>query len=462
MRYNVEMPASSSCGNLPNRTLFIGDNLPIMRGMESGSVDLIYLDPPFNSNRRYVAPMDSKVAGQRFKDTWVMDDTKEDEHLLLISGHQPIYDLISALAKVNKESWKAYLVYMAARLAEMRRILRPGGSIYCHCDPTMSHGLKLLMDAIFGIKNFRNEIVWSYHRFSRQSGRSFARMHDVILFYTAGSGGVYNHLFVDKRDSDPSIQKGFVVRRKDKKVLVYDREKFNRAADELGVDGYRILDHSGGKVKMGTVWDIPFIHSLSKERVGWKTQKPLALLERIILASSNKGDVVFDPFCGCATACVAAERLDRRWIGIDLSPELRKAMHDRMVGPRSLGEDFAESWNKTRFVEIRGESDLPRRDDVEEIDKKRHKPFLYKKQKALCNGCRRRLEITEMEIDRITPGVRGGRYTADNVQLLCGRCNRRKRGGSMSELLQKNAEETALHLYEWMRRDVFERDSDSE
>lgn len=168
--------------NWRNRTLWTGDNLPILRGMNAASVDLIYLDPPFNSNADYAAPIGSRAAGAEFSDTWTLSDVDAEWINLIEAKHPRVYRVLLA---AMTDGDKSYLAYMAARLLELRRVLKPAGSIYVHCDPTMSPYLRLLMDAIFGRRNFQNEVIWSYRRWPAKQKR-FQRMHDVLLFYTGG------------------------------------------------------------------------------------------------------------------------------------------------------------------------------------------------------------------------------------------------------------------------------------
>ena len=167
-----------------NRTLFTSDNLPILRGMNSDSVDLIYLDPPFNSNKHYSAPVGSEAAGASFKDAWTLSDEDEAWHAALKSHHPKLYAVIHAVGMIGSKGDKSYLIYMAVRLLELRRILKDTGSIYLHVDPTMSHSVKLTMDALFGKKNFHNEIVWHYYNKFGAGSRVFGRNYDQILFYS--------------------------------------------------------------------------------------------------------------------------------------------------------------------------------------------------------------------------------------------------------------------------------------
>ncbi|MDD9815344.1 MAG: site-specific DNA-methyltransferase, partial [Gammaproteobacteria bacterium] len=289
---------------IPNRTIFTRDNLEVMRGMDSDSVDLIYLDPPFNKKKQFQAPIGSEAAGAAFKDWWVMDDIKEEWVLELRLHYPHIADFIKVAGSMGATSNTPYLLYMAPRLLEMRRVLKPAGSIYLHCDPTMSHYLKILMDRIFGEKNFRNEIVWCYSGGGGTKKR-FARKHDIILFYTKSGKYNFNHAatrvpYTEGGGTATAQAKGAVMSKK------------------IGSSTHQWEPDSRGKVPEDH-WHIPFINPMAKERTGYPTQKPLAVLEKIIGASSDKGDLVLDPFCGCATTLVAAEILNRRWIGIDVA-----------------------------------------------------------------------------------------------------------------------------------------------
>ena len=177
--------------NWKNRTIWTGDNLPIMRGMNSECVDLIYLDPPFNSNKTYEAPIGSQAAGAAFKDSWALNDLDEAWHGELAEQEPALYTIIDAAGIAHGKGMKSYLIMMGVRLLEMRRILKPTGSIYLHCDPTASHYLKLLMDAVFGMGRFRNEIVWHYRRWTGKAKR-FQRLHDLILFYSKANDHIFN------------------------------------------------------------------------------------------------------------------------------------------------------------------------------------------------------------------------------------------------------------------------------
>ena len=177
--------------NWQNRTMWTGDNLDIMRGMNSETVDLIYLDPPFNSNRNYSAPIGSQAAGAAFKDTWTLSDVDEAWHGEVADREPGVYEAINASGVTHGKGMKSYLIMMAVRLLQMRRLLKPTGSLYLHCDPTASHYLKVLMDAVFGRDNFRNEIVWCYTGPSA-SRRNFPAKHDIVLRYVRGGGAGYS------------------------------------------------------------------------------------------------------------------------------------------------------------------------------------------------------------------------------------------------------------------------------
>ena len=287
--------------NWPNKTVFVGDNLHVMRGMNSESVDLIYLDPPFNSNRNYAAPVGSKAAEAAFKDTWTLDDVDVIEHDVFRDRERGLYTVIATARETHSKGMFSYLLMMAVRLLEMRRLLKPTGSIYLHCDPTASHYIKLVMDAVFGRKAFRNEIIWCYRKWSVGT-LQFVRNHDVILFYAVGEPNTFNVQTVPVGPGTLKRWKG-----KKQRAVFVDGVRQATATNEVATN------------PCPDWWNISILNPNAKERVGYPTQKPLALLDRIIKASSNEGDVVFDPFCGCATTMVSADSMGRRWVGCDLS-----------------------------------------------------------------------------------------------------------------------------------------------
>ena len=398
---------------IPNHTIFTGDNLDIMRGMDSASVDLIYLDPPFNSNRHYQAPIGSKAAGAQFKDAWTFEDTKEAWWGLIADKHPAIYKVIDAAGDVGNEGDKAYLIYMAMRLLEMHRVLKPTGSIYLHCDPTMSHSLKMVMDAIFGRKNFRNEIIWGY-RTGGISKQHFPRKHDILLLY----GG-------DKKPTHNTL-----------KERIYYQTNFMGTCEQ---------DEHGrwyADVFRRDVWDdenVKPVLNLSKERTGYPTQKPLALLRRVIEASSNAGDMVFDPFCGCATACIAAEELGRQWIGIDISSKAAELV--RIRAEKELTDLLG---SQKRIFAINHRRDIPVRADHLTPPSKDINHTLFGRQEGKCNGCDFSFPFHNFTRDHIVPRAKGGQDTDDNLQLLCGRCNSIKGIRPMEYLVAKLTDEGTI------------------
>ena len=388
--------------NIKSKTIFTGDNLPIMRGINSKSVDLIYLDPPFNSKANYAAPIGSKAAGAEFKDTWTLDDV-DNAWLDLIETKYPVLNRVIHAAMTNSD--KSYLIYMAARLLEMKRILKDTGSIYLHCDPTMSHYLKLVMDTIFGKQYFQNEIIWCYERGSRRKSQ-FGRKHDVIFFYSKTK----NYVF----DSD-AVR---IERRKTHMKVETDLEGRTWQVKKDAKSGkvYRYPTDVG--VLCPDWWiGIQQLNRNEKERLGYPTQKPLALLDRIIKASSNEGNVVFDPFCGCATTLVAADRLQREWIGIDISAKAAELVVERIRDDQGLFED------------IIARDDIPNRTDLGNIPRynaPENKTQLYGEQGGNCNGCGEHFQTQHLEIDHIIAISVGGTDHIENLQLLCSHCNRVK------------------------------------
>ena len=373
--------------------------------MNSDMVDLVYLDPPFNSNKNYEAPIGSQAAGAAFKDSWHLSDVDLAWHGEVAEINQALYDVIAASRTAHGTGMMSYLVMMSVRLIELERVLKPTGSIYLHCDPTASHYLKMVMDSIFGKDAFRNEVVWGYEK-PRPAKRVWKRNHDTLFFYTKGADWTFNPQRVPTLDGKFEMRKP--VKRPDGSVW-YPKEP--------------------GKLAGSWWYDIPSFATrmTAKERTGYPTQKPLKLLERIIMASSNEGDLVLDPFCGCATTMVAAEKLSRQWIGIDISPQAKVLIENRMaeeLGFRSLDIDY--------LTEPPKRTDLPLVYLPEGMSEKR---WLYGNQEGRCAGCREHMPLKNLTTDHIVPDSKGGHSHLDNYQLLCNWCNSSKGNRTQEEFL---------------------------
>ena len=417
--------------------------------MNSESVNLIYLDPPFNSNQDYAAPVGSAAAGAAFKDTWTLSDL-DVAWMGLVADEKPAlaYTLKSAGYSHGK-AMQSYLTMMAVRLLEMHRVLKPTGSVYLHCDPTASHYLKALMDSIFRASNFRNEISWNRSNPKNLHAVNFPNNRDVILRYSKSDEATFHKVFVahnpayiDKAykyfDDDGQRYRllPLLNPNKDRPNLTYEflgvtrvwrwtRERMEKAYEDGvvvqlkpgAVPQYKFyLEDSKGKPCTDDWGDI--VQASGREKTGYPTQKPLTLLERIIQASSNEGDMVLDPFCGCATACIAAEKLGRRWMGIDISPKAVELVNIRLQ--QEIGSLFHHGYVTAR-------TDIPRRTDIESpINYRQNKHILFGQQEGFCNGCRGDFPFKLFEVDHKIPTSRGGTDHIENLQLLCSSCNRIK------------------------------------
>lgn len=465
--------------NWANQTIWTGDCLDILRGMNSESVDLIYLDPPFNSKANYAAPIGSKAAGAEFKDTWTLSDL-DVEWINLIAEKHPALHRVLLAAMTDGD--KSYLAYMAARLLEMRRVLAPTGSLYLHCDPTMSHYLKLVLDAVFGRSRFGNEIAWK-RTFSHNRAKRWGPVHDTILFCTKGERYTWNRVlesyvadYLEKHfrnedengrfqpisltgpgtrtgssgqpwggidpgtrhwalPPDRSLPEWFVF------PDGYSEMTCQERLDVLDAQGLIFWPKHGsiprfkkyaavsrGNPVQDLVLDIRPLSAQAKERTGYPTQKPLVLLARIIAASSNPGDVVLDPFCGCATACIAAQQAGREWVGIDISSKAADLVRQRMRDELRL---FYHGAHRT---------DIPQRTDLGPLPKpnsQANRRTLYGQQDGNCAGCGDHFEARHLEVDHIIAKAKGGTDHLDNLQLLCGHCNRTKGARGMEYLRAK-------------------------
>ena len=405
--------------NFQNRALYQMDNLDVLRGINSGVVDLIATDPPFNKGRDFHATPESVSAGASFKDRWSWRDDVHPEWLdRLQDGWTATYLLIDSVRGYD-EPMAAYMSFMAVRLMEMRRILKPTGSIYLHCDPTANAYLRLLMDTIFGAENFRNEVVWSYRRWAGKS-RQYQRMHDTILFYSNGAEHTWNWPMEPKAVSTPKVK------------------RWNERDPETGkLTTYADETIASNDTNMRDVWEMSWLQSQSRERVGYPTQKPLALYERIIKASSNPGDLVLDPFAGCATTCVAAERLGRQWIGADYWTKVSAIVAERLNAsiPAPLGGRWQEHISLQTTPPTRTDNAVEAVTPFVTPDARRAQPRRWSRQEMhdmltarwgyQCWGCDR-VDDENLELDHINPVSAGGSNDLNNRGLLCGRCNKVK------------------------------------
>ena len=489
--------------NWANRTLFHRDNLDILRSMNSCTVDLIATDPPFNKNKDFHATPDSISKGASFQDRWSWDKDVHEEWVDKITDDFPdVMNVIQGSRSSYGDDMGAFLCFMGVRLLEMHRILKPTGSIYLHCDPTASHYLKELMDSIFGRDNFRNEIVWKRATAKKGSTKKFGAVHDIILYYTKGPNTVFNTVYL-KHNPDYVAR---AYRHKDSRG-VFRVGDLTAAGGTLGTSSKswrgvkvpsgkhwavptnwpkdipqpsdwanlttqskldymdsvgliywpprgkipcfkRYLSTSKGAAMTDLITDISQLEGSDKEKVGYPTQKPLILYERLIKASSNECDIVLDPFCGCATTCVAAEKLNRQWVGIDIWDKAHKVVIERLKKEGYLADTGTERADLiyTKGMITYSKKPLKRTDGgseavpfleikMKEFDDRIQDPYSNTKKKELllerdgpvCQGCGIGLHARYLELDHKLPRVDGGSNLLRNRILLCGPCNKLKR-----------------------------------
>ena len=399
--------------NFENRTLFQGDNLPFLQGINSATVDLIATDPPFNKSKDFHATPNSLAKGARFTDRWRWESDVRPEWIDAIQDDWPkAWWVIQAARETYGSDLAAFLCWLGVRLLECRRILKPTGSLYLHIDHTAHAWVKCLLDGIFGRRNFRNELVWWYKNASRGKKR-FANAHETILWYS-----------------------------KTPAAYVFNREEI-LVPFESGMTQWRYTKggQAGKTPPAGKTPDdvilMPALNTMDKERTGYPTQKPLALYERIIKASSNPGDWVLDPFCGCATTPVAAERLGRQWIGMDLWNGAYQTVLDRLNAEKQI-------W---RPEDVQLATTPPRRTDdadiaapyLQQLESRREwrprfsrdemKAILIKQWAAVCWGCGFEPPNSDdryFDLDHNLPKSQGGPNDLDNRAILCRPCNGRK------------------------------------
>ena len=472
---------SEGTPNWNNRTLFHGDNLDVMRGMNSASVDLIATDPPFKKGRDFHATPDKLGRSPKFQDRWSWEKDVHTEWLDQIkNNHEAVWEVIDAANAVYMRKTKknlarqrdevgsdmgAFLCFMAVRLLEMRRLLKPTGSIFLHCDWTASHYLKATLDAIFGKNNFQNEIVWCYKDVG--GGRNtnyYKKKHDIIFWYVKDdkkkkinklARGLLSETTVDRFGS-LFDNNGIITYRKlkDQRPREFASRKAQGRVPENLDDVFLSKKH--GRLLEDHWNDIKPIRKRRnkdnpKEPYRYPTQKPIKLYGRLIETASELDDIVLDPFCGCATTCVAAEKLNRKWVGIDIWEKAHEVVLDRIKG-QGLSQEEEDAF--TLFVKnFHYETKLPERTDGSDDPSIAYLEPIYRRNKAEweklsdkeikeilqvaqdwnkdglieCAGCGRDLEKEFMELDHISPKSEGGRDTIDNRVLLCSPCNKKKR-----------------------------------
>lgn len=450
-----------------NRTLFISDNLPILRGIDSESVDLIATDPPFNKGvKAFEGIVDAGVGrkGKKvsYKDVWTWGDVQEGWTKKIQEDHPKLHAVIQAANAAAGEDMGAFLCWLAVRVLEMHRILKPTGSLYLHIDHTAHAYAKAMLDAIFGRRNFRNEIVWASSGWNKQMSTHLERRHDAILFYAKSR----EHAFATP--TRPWESRGEYVRKRKQKVLTDDEGREHVLSD--GGGGKRVRryldDAMAYGVPLDDVWVIDKLNNSDKtERTGYPTQKPLALYERIVKASSNQDDLVLDPFAGCATTCVAAERLSRRWIAIDVNSEASGVILKRLRREARLPSG-SQSWNRAVRVKRRAPK---RTDDGAEaapelvlVSRTRRGPRMNLREVrerlsledgVMCQGCGyvppNKL-VEYLEVDHRQPKRWEGSDSIRNLVLLCSPCNGTKGHKlTLAELRHKRIQEGRMLNKGW-------------
>ena len=512
-----------------NRTLFLEDNLPVLRGLDSKSIDLIATDPPFNKGVGAFEGTTKAGVNIEFKDVWHWDDVQDEWLDEIKDEHSRLFNMVHYANESAGNDMGAFICWLGVRVLEMQRVLKPTGSIYLHCDPTASHYIKAMMDAIFGRKNFRNEIVWKRHS-GRAGGKQFGRVHDIILFYSNGSDYTWNmqrlphdegyikraYRHQDARGrfrvgdlTAPGVSDGesgrpwrgvdpsargrhwFTPTKGGMNDFIIENDLIRGWPDEYhgvharldtldeaglifwpakqdGMPGLkRYLKSAKGPEAEDVITDIKRLEANSKERTGYPTQKPLALYKRMVASSSNPGDMVLDPFAGCATTCVAAEQLGRQWIGIDIREESGDVIRERLENE----VNGSMAWDAV----VRTPTEAPERTDdgepaapdlvleapKQEEKEKRISVREAREQLAVrdgmrCRGCGwapPRLEY--LHVDHRKPKKEGGPGSMQNFVLLCEPCNRLKSYKmSLAELRERRREQGEGYIdMEWYEKE---------
>ena len=412
-----------------------------MRAMDSGTVDLIATDPPFNKSKDFHSTPGKlrKEGGGKFQDRWAWVRDVHDEWLDQISDDHPkLMAAIESARHTHSDAMGAFICFMAVRVLEMKRLLKDTGSIFLHCDWTASAYLKMMLDGIFGHKNFRNEIVWCYTGPGSPHMRQFSRKHDTIFWYSNGPKWTFNKDDIRQPYKDPH--------QRPRKAFDTGGHFDNEAIEEMRERG-KILESWWPQEPGNGLCVVP---RMRKQNTGYPTQKPIALYARFIKAASNPGDVVLDPFCGCATTLVAAERLERQWVGIDIWKEAHNLVLERLQQDLILDSDEKPETNTgDMFVKgkVHYEKEKPQRTDDGEIaapylmprvrkvrpstgprmSKKEMKKKIIGEFGKICQGCFRTYDDERiLELDHLNPRSNGGPNDIWNRMILCPPCNQIK------------------------------------
>ena len=411
--------------NSPTEVIYTLDNLRVLRGLNSECIDLIYLDPPFNTGKQWQAPIGEGGGDVGFNDIWGWDRVTGETLQETIERQweeerdyagSAVREIVEAAIVAHSPQMGAYCAFMAPRLIELHRLLKVTGSIYLHCDQFANSYLRLLLDAIFGQSLMRNEITWCYTGPGNVK-RWFPRKHDTLLFYAKSDHSYFDRDAVRIPYSGGSPHTG--------------GGDFGGGMDASDIQTY------GASGKVPEDWwpesdGMSPVGRKPSERTGYPTQKPLALVERTIRASSRDGEVVLDPFAGCATACIAAQKLGRRWIGIDIEPKAVELCKQRLRDELQLFDVARELTEPPELTEERQLELIPRNQRLR-LELWQRLQAETQAETPACIGCGRAPGMDYMEVDHIVPRSRGGEHTWDNVQLLCGPCNRSKGNKTMAQ-----------------------------
>ena len=492
-----------------NRTLFLEDNLPVLRGLDSDSIDLIATDPPFNKGVPAFTGTTKAGENVEFKDVWNWND---DVHVDWINDlrqrHPSLYNVIHYANTAAGDDMGAFLCWMAVRVLEMHRVLKDTGSLYLHCDQTASHYLKAMMDAIFGRKNFRNEIIWKRTTAKSNASRGLPVNDDRILRYSKGDASVWNadavRIPYDMDNLNEKTSKKYRYKDSDGRLyrldnlsapaqdpssnLTYEvmgvtrtwrwtRERMQKAIEDgIVVQSRpgtvpslkRFLDEQKGRM-LSTVWtDINPLNSQAIERTGYPTQKPLALYKRMIEASSNPGDMVLDPFAGCATTCVAAEQLGRQWIGIDIREESGDVIRERLENEVNGNMAWDAIVRTPTTAPERTDGGEPVAPELAVVGRKRNarrisvsklRGELVERDGLRCQGCGwAPHHVDYLQVDHNKPRSLKGSEEMSNLALLCDPCNRKKSYKlTLHELRMERASDGGWMNMDWWEDERWKR-----